>query len=282
MKNSFKISLFVMLSMLAFMFGKANEGQELFSKMCAPCHSIGKGKLLGPDLKDITEKRAQDWLIPYIQSSQTLIKNGDPDAIASYKEFNNLVMPDQPLDDRQVKAILKYIDETGAGSTGVDDQEPVVDYLANATKEHVADGRLLFTGNKRLVNDGASCISCHHVKDDLAFSHGTLAKELTETYGLMGGAGMSAILQNPPFPTMSETYSKNSLTEEEVFAITAYLKSVNDQRANQNPTDFGYIFTLFGIIVFLLILVAIASLFFRRKKKSVNYEILSRQSSITN
>ena len=28
----------------------ADEGQDLFTKLCSPCHTIGKGRLVGPDL----------------------------------------------------------------------------------------------------------------------------------------------------------------------------------------------------------------------------------------
>lgn len=124
MKYYQKKTFFVVIAVFAFLFSKADEGQDLFSKLCSPCHSIGKGKLLGPDLKNISEKRSQDWLVAFIQSSQTLIKSGDADAIASFKEYNNLVMPDQPLDIRQTKAVIKYIDEAGSGTAGVDNQEP--------------------------------------------------------------------------------------------------------------------------------------------------------------
>jgi len=282
MKYNLKRNLLLIIAVFAFMFGNADESQELFTQLCAPCHSIGKGKLLGPDLKNISEKRSQEWLIAFIQSSQSLIKSGDVDAIATFEEYNKLVMPDQPLDSRQVKAMLKYIDKMSSGAAGTDNQEPVADYLANATKEHVSAGLLLFSGEKRLAKGGASCISCHYVKDDRIFSNGTFAKELTETYGMIGGNGVSAILENPPFPTMSRTYYNHPLSQEEIFALTAYLKSVNDNSINQQTVDFGFILTLIGVILFILILATMAALFAKRKIKSVNFEIQSRQSTITN
>ena len=108
MNNYLRETSFIIVAMLAFMFSMANEGQDLFNKTCAPCHTIGKGRLVGPDLKNISEKRTQDWLIPYIQSSQTVIKSGDIDAVAIYEEFNSLLMPDQPLDAGQVVSIINY------------------------------------------------------------------------------------------------------------------------------------------------------------------------------
>jgi len=45
------------------------SGKDIFQKSCAACHSIGGGRLLGPDLAGVNESRPQDWLIKYIKSS---------------------------------------------------------------------------------------------------------------------------------------------------------------------------------------------------------------------
>ena len=282
MKYYLKKTLFIVIAVLAFGFSKAGEGEDLFSKLCSPCHTIGKGRLVGPDLKNIGEKRTHDWLVTFIQSSQTVINSGDDAASAIYKEYNNMLMPDQPLDAVQTKAVLSYIAEASSGSVVSDNQEVAVDLLEDATEEHVADGLLLFTGKKRLTNGGVSCISCHTVKDDRIFSSGTFAKELTETQGIMGSAGVFAILGSPPFPAMAMTYKNSSLTEEEIFALTAYLKSVNDNHIYQHPADFDLFFAVLGIMVFVFLLITIIVLYFKRKRKSVNHEIHSRQSAVIN
>lgn len=282
MKHPLLKPLFVAIAFIIFLTGSANNGQDLFTKMCTPCHTIGKGRLVGPDLINISEKRTADWLIPYIQSSQTLIKSGDPDAMAVYKEYNSLLMPDQPLDNGQVLEVLKYIKKTSSGSGSETSQATAVDFLANATDEDIAEGVLLFSGKKRLTNGGASCISCHSVKDDRIFSSGTLAKELTESHALMGSAGVSAIIRSSPFPAMGQTYNDNPLTEEEVFALTAYLKSVSDNRVYQIPVDYGFTFAFYGLTVFMLLLLIAYALYFNRKTKGVHHEIHRRQSPVIN
>ena len=238
--------------------------------------------MVGPDLKNISEKRNADWIVAFVQSSQSLINSGDADAAAIYKEYNNLLMPDQPLNVSQVQSVMVYINEAGSGTPESDNQEPIPDMLANVTIDDVTDGLLFFTGKQRLANSGASCISCHKVKDDRIFSSGTLAKELTETHGIMGSAGVSAILKSPPFPAMSDTYKNNPLTEEEIFALTAYLESVSNNHIYQHPVDFGFTFVIFGIVMFVMLLISIIVLYFNRKKKSVNHEIHSRQSAVIN
>ena len=275
-------NLFVGVAIFTFLLSNANEGQDIFKGTCAACHTIGKGRLVGPDLKNISEKRSPDWLIAFIQSSQTIIKSGDADAVAIYKEYSNLLMPDNAISNGQTNAVINYITEASTGNVGGDSQEAAADFLENATQEDIDEGVLLFSGKKSLTNGGASCISCHSVKDDRIFSSGTLAKELTETYGAMGSAGVSAIIRSSPFPAMGETYKNNPLTEEEVFALTAYLKSVDDNRFYQIPVDFGFTFAFLGIVVFILILLSTIVLYFNRKTKSVYHEIHSRQSAVIN
>lgn len=276
-----RISIIV-IAMLTFMYGNANQGKDIFNRTCAPCHTIGKGRLVGPDLKNITEKRNQKWLIDFIKSSQSVIKSGDSDAVASYKEYNNLLMPDQPLNNGQVITVLDYISETSSGKSGAENTEVAQDILAGATENDVSIGLKLFTGENRLTNNGASCISCHKVKDDRVFSSGTMAKELTETHSVMGSAGVSAILNSPPFPAMGEAYKDKPLTEEEVFALNAYLKSVSDNHIYQHPVDFGFAFAIYGIIIFVMIFLSIIILYYKRKRLSVNYKILRRQSAVIN
>ena len=282
MKHFLKKTFFVVLAFLTFSISKADEGQDLFSKLCTPCHTIGKGRLVGPDLKNISEKRTEDWLVPYIQSSQTVIKSGDDAAVAVFNEYNSLLMPDQPLNVSQTKNVISYIRAASSGSTENLVQEETTDLLDNTTEDNVAEGLLLFSGEKRLTNGGPSCISCHKVKDDRIFSSGTLAKELSETYEIMGSAGVSAILKNPPFPVMGVTYKNTTLTEEEILNLTAYLRSVSENRIYQHPFDFGITFIIIGVLVFVSLMISIMVLYFKRKKLSVNHEIHSRQTAVIN
>ncbi|MBL7929036.1 MAG: c-type cytochrome [Bacteroidia bacterium] len=84
-------------------------GEKIFKTTCSPCHHIGKGKLVGPDLSGVTYRRTEKWLGSFIRSSQTMIKNNDAAAVKLFNEFNKLVMPDQNLSDTQIKDILAYI-----------------------------------------------------------------------------------------------------------------------------------------------------------------------------
>ena len=62
--------------------GQAEEtGREVFEENCAVCHTIGKGKLIGPDLSGVTSRREAGWLIRQIKEpeklNETLTKMSD-------------------------------------------------------------------------------------------------------------------------------------------------------------------------------------------------------------
>jgi cytochrome c2 len=69
------------------------EGKSIFQARCAACHNINK-TLTGPALAGVDQRRSMDWIVDFVHSSQTVIKNGDKDAVALFKQFNNIPMPD--------------------------------------------------------------------------------------------------------------------------------------------------------------------------------------------
>lgn len=93
----------------------AQNGEKHW-QVCSACHTIGGGDLIGPDLKGITERRDEDWLIRFIQNSQEVIKSGDPIAVQVYEEYNKIPMPPNDLSDDEVRDLLAYIDAVGDGT----------------------------------------------------------------------------------------------------------------------------------------------------------------------
>ena len=90
-----------------------NQGEVTFKQICAACHTVGKGRLVGPDLMNIHQRRTDDWLLRFIKSSQTVIKGGDAYADSLFKAYNQVMMPDQTaLSEAQMKEVLAYIQAT--------------------------------------------------------------------------------------------------------------------------------------------------------------------------
>ena len=48
-------------------------GENEFNTTCIACHTLGKGRLIGPDLAGVADRRTQDWLMRFIKSSQTMM-----------------------------------------------------------------------------------------------------------------------------------------------------------------------------------------------------------------
>lgn len=86
-----------------------NEGEQTFNTICIACHTIGGGKLVGPDIKDVHQRHSEEWLIKFIRSSQTMIAEGDEEAIKVFNENFMIPMPDNALTDEQIKSVIAYI-----------------------------------------------------------------------------------------------------------------------------------------------------------------------------
>lgn len=259
----------------------ADEGAKLF-KSCAACHSIGSGRMVGPDLKGITKRRANDWLVHFIQSPTTVLKSGDTDAKAIFKEFNNVPMPDNALTTDQINQILAHIDGGKGGAAAIDPvqlamQHRVDSLLKTNAQQDIQAGYELFIGQRRFENGGATCISCHNATFNNIGKGGILAKDLTKAYSLLGGfVGLKGIIASPPFPSMMETYKNHPLTEEEIAFLQLFLKSTDTQNPVQPLVEKTW-FLRSALLLGLLITLAIATLWYRRRRQSVNHDIIKRQ-----
>ncbi|MFY0654351.1 MAG: cytochrome c [Cyclobacteriaceae bacterium] len=89
------------------------DGSVLFNTNCTACHTIGGGQLVGPDLIGVNDKYEQEWLIKFIRSSQSLINSGDERAEKAFQDYFMIPMPDQPFNDKEIKAILIHIESEG-------------------------------------------------------------------------------------------------------------------------------------------------------------------------
>ena len=89
---------------------QAPDGAQLFLP-CSACHSIGKGKLVGPDLYKVTERKDKAWLHRFIKNSQEVIQSGDEYAVKLFEAHNKVPMPPFAYSDEQIDAVLAYIEQ---------------------------------------------------------------------------------------------------------------------------------------------------------------------------
>lgn len=133
----FTLLLFTNLSI-----GQTAEAEANFV-VCKACHTIGGGKLVGPDLEGVTERRDEAWLIKFIQNSQDMINAGDPIAVQVFEENNKIPMPPNNLTPDQIKDILLYIENGGkvaASEVGETEEEAAEEVVEEeATTELLAE-----------------------------------------------------------------------------------------------------------------------------------------------
>jgi mono/diheme cytochrome c family protein len=283
--NSLCLLLIFSVVFVGSLAQSAQEGERNFQAFCAACHSIGKGKLVGPDLIDVHKRRTDDWLVEFIKSSQTMIRKGDETAIALFKEYNQSVMPDPPFSVDQINSILLYIKSQSPGyvpdsdvaQTGVATEEIPTRSVTEATEEEIRIGRMLFTGQVRLIEEGPACISCHHVKNDKLIGGGLLAKDLTDAFSRMNETGIKAILTSPPFPAMREAYQNAPIADEEAYNLIAFLKQADEDQYGQHPRNYKQYFLVGGGISFFVLLGIYSMIWSSRKRQSVNQRIYDRQ-----
>ena len=115
-KNPAKISKAYTWFMLVAFFatisinGSAQSGEELFKTNCSACHKTTDEKFVGPGLKDIGQRRTQEWLLARTKNSQALIASGDSIAVEIFKTYNSSVMaPFEFLGDTAILSIFDYI-----------------------------------------------------------------------------------------------------------------------------------------------------------------------------
>jgi len=84
-------------------------GQALFKKICAPCHTIGVGDRVGPDLRDVTARRERAWLSAFIQNPAKLRALRDPAAMALAEKYPAVRMPVLGLGQQDAADLVSYL-----------------------------------------------------------------------------------------------------------------------------------------------------------------------------
>ncbi|HIG44676.1 MAG: cytochrome c [bacterium] len=257
-------------------------GDKDFNTTCVACHTISGGRLIGPDLAGVSDRRSEAWLINFIRSSSSLIESGDEQAVALAKDYAGLLMPDAVMSDQRIKDVVSYIRLKSSDDAALEVEDSTVAETEPVASEPPSEAAVLagqhyFQGEARLLNGGAACNACHDVRNDAVIGGGVLAAELTTAFSRMGTSGMRAILGQAPFPVMQAAYQDKPLTEEEISSLVAFLQYADSEEYNQLPRDYGIGLFLTGTTGAAL-LFAFFGIFWRgRKSGSVNQAIYDRQ-----
>lgn len=250
----------VFLALLASTQVWSFDSADYFERKCASCHSIGGGDDVGPDLKGVTEKRPEAWIINFVKDSQAMILAGDPVGNELFAKFRNKKMPAQDLSDADLKELYAFLKAGKAAGGG--SYRPAL----TPNPYEIEQGKALFLGTKKFEAGGPACLSCHAGGEVGVLGGGTLGPDLLKSYGDYGDKGLNKVLSKIAFPTMAEIYNGKKLTEQENYYIRAYFASAS--KLQKQSSDETRKFVLIGIIGAVIFLTMLDITFRNRRKKT--------------
>ncbi|HVP21360.1 MAG TPA: cytochrome c [Anaerolineaceae bacterium] len=203
-----------------------SEGQAIFEEKCTGCHSIGGGRLVGPDLKDVTNRRDLQWIKSFLLDPPKM-EDSDPIAQQLVKDNNNVRMPNLGLTAGQVDQLIQFLANPGA-------VPPAAAPAGGATGGESNAGKKSFTGEDRLSRGGPPCMACHTVSGAGILGGGGLGPDLTHVITRLGEPGLAAAIKTISFPTMIGPFQDHPLTPKEQADLIAFFK---DSDQWQDPVD---------------------------------------------
>ena len=85
-------------------------GQALFVKLCAGCHTVGKGDRVGPDLNGMVARHPRSWLSGFIANPDKMRAHNDPAALALVAKYPNVRMPNMGLTEADAADLISYVE----------------------------------------------------------------------------------------------------------------------------------------------------------------------------
>jgi len=258
----------------------SEETVAYFRQNCTSCHTIGGGKLTGPDLKDVTKRRDREQLTRFVLDPKGAIDGGDEYLRKLFATMNNVYMttPVGITRDRIAK-LLDLIEQESALEKS--QFQGLVISERPLTVEDVDRGRRLFLGEERTASGAPACVSCHNVAGVPGFGGGRLAPDLTEVYArLEGRKALSAWLSAPPGLTMTPIFKPTGtpLASEEILSLVAFLKDCAEKGAGQPAASGPFEFLVAGVAGLIGILLAFDYLW-RNRYRGVRRALVERATA---
>jgi cytochrome c2 len=212
---------------------EAQDDASFFRRNCHSCHTIGGGRLTGPDLKNVIQRKDRGWLERFIPNPRAVIDSGDPYAQQLLQEARGVVMPVVPgITPERARALLDLIE----AESKLEKSQFVGLQISDRpfTRGELAEGWAVFRGKKKLAAGGPPCVSCHTLRGTPGLGGGKLGPDLTRVYErLQGRKGLAAWLVSPATPTMQATFRNKPLRNEEILPLVALF----EERAKRGGED---------------------------------------------
>ncbi len=264
------LALSALLSFLASSSAAlAGKGEEIFTAKCSPCHTIGGGRKVGPDLKGVTVDHPKAWLFSFISDPDKMFSANDPMATSMLKEYG-MKMPNLGLSPDEVNAVIGYLATKSAGAPKAKAVPSSQAAQAPVSTGDAGLGEGYFSGRIAFRNSGPPCMACHSVRGIKYLGGGTLGPDLTTAYGALG-QGIVPMLVNVPFPTMKPIFDQHPLTEEEARDIATFLQV----STSQQPANLTTRIIVISLIAFVILMI-IGLIIWRERLVSVRKALVEK------
>lgn len=269
----FLVSLLVILFFASPFTALAQDGKDLFQKNCTVCHTIGQGKLVGPDLQGVTKKAERAWLMKFIKNSQAVIQSGDPLATQLFQEYNRAIMPAfTQFSDEEIGSILDYIEKWEPEKVEVLTVD--VNKKTGFTHEEYLRGERLFYGLIPHSNGlSFNCTNCHNTVTDDSLNWNPSAMDLAQSFMDPKGMKIYQSMNLPVSVKMEQAHAGIKMTETEIYYISAFLSHYSTTNMAVHKI-FPVKLMLFIVFALLMTWAIIDLLFMRRVKYRIIHAII--------
>lgn len=213
----------------------AQDPVQFFRQNCASCHTVGGGRITGPDLKGVTGRKDRQWLVRFILNPKAVIDSGDPYAKQLFDEARGVIMPSLPgMNPALAERLLDLIE----AESKLEHSQFAGLQLSDRPfgPSDVQRGHDLFTGELQLASGGPPCLSCHSVGGVGAMGGGKLGPDLTLVYERLNGRrGLGTWFAAPATPTMQTVFRTTPLAPEELDPLLAFFEDAAKRRAEADP-----------------------------------------------
>jgi len=254
-----------------------DQGKALFQSKCTACHTIGGGKLVGPDLAGVTTRRDHNWLVRWISAPDQMLAQKDPTATQLLQENNNVPMPNLGLTQSQVADLISFLETPSSASAAPQAGAQPAPAAAGAVAAGDPNlGKAAFTGVTRFQNGGPQCMGCHNVAGLGGLGGGALGPDLTLAYTKYAGdVGLTTFLNTVPLPTMNAVWTKQPLTPAEQANLVAFLKQASTAKQSTQA-----LVQLAGLaVVGMVVMLIFAQLYWRNRLTGVRRALVASRNS---
>ena len=171
-----------------------------FMMKCAGCHTIGRGKLTGPDLKDAAAWKPAD-LMPKIKTMEKKVG---------------------PLTEEEVTALAKFLKDPKVDERIIAQEARLAaEEEAKYEKGNANKGADLFYGRVTLTHGGLACASCHRLGE----WGGAFGPNLSGTFAKMGMTPLISACEKTQFREMDAAYRGHPITHQEAIHLAKFLET---------------------------------------------------------